>query len=70
MVYDATLNKILSFAPRKIASPTATTFYFDAITGQGKQVVQVEISEEVADLPKTNIPWFSPTVIVVFELLT
>ena len=57
--YDAVLDSILPFAPRTITPATAATFCFDAITGQGKQVVQVEISEEVAEIATTNIPWFT-----------
>ena len=57
--YNAVLDSILPFAQRTITPATAATFCFDAITGQGKQVVQVEISEEVAEIATTNIPWFT-----------
>ncbi len=59
IAYDAVLDSILPFAPRTITPATAGTFFFDAITGQGKQVVQVEISEEVAEIAATNVPWFT-----------
>ncbi len=57
--YDAVLDDILPFAPKTITPATAATFYFDAITEQGKHAVQVEISEEVADMASTNITWFT-----------
>ncbi|HVB22967.1 MAG TPA: hypothetical protein VNG51_13580 [Ktedonobacteraceae bacterium] len=59
VVFDATLDSILPYAPRKITQATADTFCFDAITGQGKQVVQVEINEEEADMATTDISWFT-----------
>ncbi|HYU73593.1 MAG TPA: hypothetical protein VEL31_13005, partial [Ktedonobacteraceae bacterium] len=59
IAYDAILNSTLPFAPRTITPATAATFYFDAITRQGKQVVQVEIPDDVAELAATTIPWFT-----------
>lgn len=59
LVYDTVLDSILPFAPRTITPATAATFCFEAITGQGKQVVQVEISEEFAEIATTNVPWFT-----------
>jgi hypothetical protein len=59
LVYDDVLNSVLPFAQRTITPASAATFYFDAITRQGKQVVQVEIPEDAAELAVTSIPWFT-----------
>lgn len=57
--YDAVLDGILPFAPRTITPATVAAYCFDAINEQGKQVVQVEISEDVAEIATTTIPWFT-----------
>jgi hypothetical protein len=59
IAYDAVLENNLPFAPRTITPAIADTFYFDAITKQGKRVVQIEIPEEVADMAEVTIPWFT-----------
>src|SRR6266566_68538 len=59
ITYDTTLESVLPFAERTIRPATAATFLFDAITRQGKQVVQVEILEDIAELAATGIPWFT-----------
>jgi hypothetical protein len=58
LAYDAALESTLPFAQRTIKPATAAPFLFDAITRQGKQVVQVDIPEEIAELAATSIPWF------------
>ncbi|MBE3558170.1 MAG: hypothetical protein IMW89_02970 [Ktedonobacteraceae bacterium] len=57
--YDAILESTLPFAQRTIRPATAESFYFDAITRKGKQLIQVEIPEDVAELAATSIPWFT-----------
>ena len=59
LAYDAVLASTLPFAPRTITPATAATFSFDAITAQGKQVVQVDIPEDIADVAAINTPWFT-----------
>lgn len=59
VAYEEVLNSILPFARRTITPATAATFYCDAITRQGKQVVQVEIPEDAAEMAATRIPWFT-----------
>lgn len=59
LVYDTVLDGILPFAPRTITPTAATTYCFDAITSQGKQVIQIEMSEEVVEMALINIPWFT-----------
>jgi hypothetical protein len=59
VAYDAVLDGILPFAERTIKPVTAEVFYFDAITRRGRQTVQVDIPEEIADLSATTIPWFT-----------
>ncbi len=59
IAYDTILESNLPFAPRTITPATATTFHFDAITRQGKRVIQIEIPEEIADMAALTIPWFT-----------
>ncbi|GHO96301.1 hypothetical protein KSF_063490 [Reticulibacter mediterranei] len=58
LAYDTVLDSILPFVQRTIKPATAAPFLFDAITRQGKQVVQVDIPEEIAERAATSIPWF------------
>jgi hypothetical protein len=59
LAYDTILESTLSFAQRTIRPATAEPFYFDAITRHGKQFVQVDIPENIAELAATNVPWFT-----------
>lgn len=59
LAYDAILESTLPFAQRTIRPATAEAFCFDAITRRGKQAVQVEIPEGIAELVATSIPWFT-----------
>lgn len=59
VVYDEVLESILPFAPRKIKSAKEERYFFDAITGKGKQVVTVDIDKDCAGMATMSIPWFS-----------
>nr|BBH91696.1 hypothetical protein KTC_64470 [Thermosporothrix sp. COM3] len=59
LVYDKTLASVLPFAQRTIRPAEANIFCFDAITTHGKQVVQVAIPEDIAEMASSAIPWFT-----------
>jgi hypothetical protein len=60
-VYDQALEGILPFAKRTIEPAGEGLYFFDAIpiTGQGKQVITVDIDAESANVVTIDLPWFT-----------